>query len=139
VSGKRAAPRRTLVRLCALATALAIFALAWLTINARPWQAEAKAMRDPRVVALEGRELQLQQDARDVRRLVTERFSSYRDRLEERKKAIAAAERRHRRELRRAKRAAAAAAAARTPRYVTVGVPVVSVVALAPVTKTKTS
>jgi len=137
VSGKRAAPRRTLVRLCALATALAIFALAWLTINARPWQAEAKAMRDPRVVALEGRELQLQQDARDVRRLVTERFSSYRDRLEERKKAIAAAERRHRRELRRAKRAEAAAA--RAPRYVTVAMPVVTVVTLAPVTKTKTS
>jgi len=96
-------------------------------------------MRDPRLLALQERERLLQLQARDVRRLVSERFASYSERLEERKKAIAAAERRHRRELRRAKRAAAAAAAARTPRYVTVGVPVVSVVALAPVTKTKTS
>jgi len=129
--------RKTLVRLCAFATAVGIFALAWVTINARPWQAEAKAMRDPRLLALQERERLLQLQARDVRRLVSERFASYGERLEERKKAIAAAERRHRRELRRAKRAEAAAA--RAPRYVTVAMPVVNVVTLAPVTKTKTS
>jgi len=133
---RRSLPKRT-VRLCALATALAIFALAWLTINARPWQAEAKAAPDPRVAALEGRERLLQLKATDVRHVVYERFASYRERLEARKKAIAAAERRHRRELKRAKRAAAIAA--RTPRYVTATVPVVRTVALAPVTKTKSS
>lgn len=133
----RGASRRAVVRLCGLAIALAIFALTWLTINARPWQAEAKAMSDPRVAALEGRERLLQLEARDVRSVVYERFASYRERLEGRKKAIAAAERRHRRELRRAKRAAAAAA--RAPRYVTVTVPVVATVSLAPVTKTKSS
>lgn len=136
--GKRS-PRKTLVRLCGLVTALAIFALAWLTINARPWQAEAKAMPDPRLAALQGREQLLQLEARDVRAVVYERFASYQDRLQARKKAIAAAERRHRRELRRAKRAAAAAAAARTIRYVSVSVPVVRTVSLPPVTKTKTS
>ena len=130
-------PRKLVIRVCALAVAAAIFAFAWLTIHARPWQAEAKAAGDPRLAALQGRERLLQLEARDVRRLVHERFTSYRERLETRKKAIAAAERRHRRELRRAKRAAARAA--RTPRYVTVSAPVVRTVSLAPVTKTKSS
>ena len=136
MSSKRSS--RNVVRLCSFVTALAIFALTWVAINAHPWQAEAKTLRDPRLAALQHRERLLQLEAGDVRRVVHERFASYRERLKARKKAIVRAERRHRRELRRAKRAAAIAARMPT-RYVTVGVPAVRTVSLAPVTKTKSS
>lgn len=129
--------RRWLIRLCALAAAATIFALAWFTIGARPWQAEAKASRDPRLLALQDREARLRREAEEVRREVKERWAAYRHRLADRRKTIAAVERRHRRELRRAKRAAEAAA--RTPRVVTVSVPTVRMVSLPPVTRTKSS
>lgn len=129
--------RRLVIRICALAAALTIFAVAWLTVAARPWQAEAKASRDSRLLALQEREARLRSDAREVRRLVEERWAGYRRDLRERNKAIAAVERRHQRDLKRARQAAEAAA--RAPRVITVAVPTVNVVNLPPVTKTKTS
>ena len=131
--------KRFWIRLSSFTAALVIFALAWWTVGARPWQPEAKEKVDPRLLALQEREAELRQQAEDARRLLKERWESYRHRLKLRQKAIAAAERRHRRELKRAK--LAAEAAARAPRVVTVSVsaPSVHVVSLPPVTKTKTS
>ncbi len=130
-----------LIRLCAFTAALAIFALVWLTVGARPWQSEAKASPDPRLLALQLRESRLNQEAADVRRMVKHRWAIYRRHLRQRKRAIAAAERRHRLELRQAQLAAAAAAAASAPSVsvVAASAPSVSVVSLPPVTQTKTS
>jgi len=124
-------------RIGALLAALAIFGFALVVIAARPWTAEARIKRDPRLVALENREKELQQEAKDVQRAVSERWAEYRQRLKKRERAIAAAQRKHRQELARAKLAAARAAA--TPRTVYVGVPVVQVVSLPPVSTSKSS
>jgi hypothetical protein len=131
--------KRFWIRLCSFALALVIFALAWWTVGARPWQAEAKASVDPRLLALQEREAELRQQAEDARLLLEERWATYRHKLKLRQKAIAAAERRHRHELKRAK--LAAEAAARAPRVVTVSVsaPSVQIVSLPPVAKTKSS
>jgi hypothetical protein len=132
--------RKLLIRASALTAALAIFALTWLAVGVRPWQAEAKALPDPRLPALQAREGRLSQEAEDVRQAVKERWATYRRHLRQRKQAIAAAERRHRRELRQARLAAAAAAAAASaPTIVAVSAPSVSVVSLPPVTQTRTS
>ena len=131
--------KRFWIRLCSFAVALVIFALAWWTVGTRPWQAEAKASVDPRLLALQEREAELRQQAEEAKRLLEERWATYRHKLKLRQKAIAAAERRHRRELKRAK--LAAEAAARAPRVVTVSVsaPSVQIVSLPPVAKTKSS
>ena len=59
--------RKLLIRASALTAALAIFALTWLAVGVRPWQAEAKALPDPRLPALLAREGRLCQEAEDVR------------------------------------------------------------------------
>jgi hypothetical protein len=134
---------RLLVRLCALVVSVAIFAAVWATVGARPWQADAKALGDPRLLALEQREATLKREAAQVQLEVKERWATYRHRLKQRKKAIAVAERRHRRELLRARlaaqAAAAQAAASQATTIVAVSAPSVSVVSLPPVTKSTSS
>lgn len=63
------------VRLYAAAGALAAFFLAWAGISARPWVAPPP---DPRLAALEARELRLERDAALVRQVVDRRFAAYR-------------------------------------------------------------
>jgi hypothetical protein len=129
--------RAILARICALAGAIAIFGFSLVVIAARPWAAEAKVERDPRLSALEAREQELRREAKEVQKLVRQRWGDYRQRLKKREHAIAAARREHQRELARARVAAASAAAA--PRTVSVSVPVVRVVSLPPVSKSHSS
>ena len=77
------------VRLYALALALAVFFLTWAFVAARPWP-HAREEQDPRLTALERREERLRRQAVRVNRLVERRFAAYRVRLAERQREIAA-------------------------------------------------
>ena len=96
------------VRLYALAGTLAAFFLTWAGIAARPW---VEQPLDPRVAALEQRELRLQRDAALVRQVVDRRWAAYR----------------------------AALADSRTTSAATAAAPPVRVVTLPPVTVTRSS
>jgi hypothetical protein len=74
-------------RLYAAAAALAAFFLAWIGIAAHPW---VTPPRDPRMAALQQRELRLQRDAALVRQLVSRR-NAYRGALARSRAAAAAA------------------------------------------------
>ena len=107
-------------RLFIAAGALLVFFLAWALIAARPWAAPAKvATRDPRVAALQARELALRHEAVVVRQIVDARWKLYRQRLASRKREIASA-----------------LAAAPAP---VAAAPAVRVVTLPPLTVTRTS
>ena len=77
------------VRLYALALALAVFFLTWAVVAARPWP-PAGEEQDPRLAALERREQRLRRQAVRVNGLVERRFAAYRMRLAERQREIAA-------------------------------------------------
>ena len=76
------------VRLYALAGTLAAFFLAWAGIAARPW---VEQPRDPRLTALEQRELRLQRDAELVQQVVDRRWAAYRAVLADSRATAAAA------------------------------------------------
>lgn len=73
-------------RLYALALALVVFFLTWVTIAARPW---SSASADPRQAALRQREARLRTEARLVQRIVANRWAAYRRALRARQSAVA--------------------------------------------------
>ncbi len=77
------------VRLYAVALALAVLFLTWAVVAAKPWEATAQE-KDPRLVALERREMRLRKETIRVNRLVKRRFARYERRLAARKAEIAA-------------------------------------------------
>jgi hypothetical protein len=76
-------------RLYALALALAVFFLAWAVVAAHPW---ATAAADPRSRALAIRQVQLQREAKLVRKVVAARWATYRAELKVRRAEIAKVE-----------------------------------------------
>ena len=104
-------------RLYSIALALVVFFLTWVVIGARPWVA-SRSQSDPRLAALEQRELRVRRQSVAVQRLVQRRWATYRAQLRRRQSQIAAANQ-------------AQAAAAQAPQ--------VRVVSLPPVTSTRTS
>jgi hypothetical protein len=79
------------VRLYAAAVALVVFFLFWAVIAARPWAAAGES--DPRMEALQRREVKLQRETRRVNRVVKHRFARYERQLARRKRAIRRRER----------------------------------------------
>jgi hypothetical protein len=75
------------VRLYAGALALLAFFLVWAVVAARPWAPTGEG--DPRMAALERRELALKRETREVNRVVKRRFAVYQRRLERRQDRIA--------------------------------------------------
>ena len=75
------------VRLYAGALALLAFFLVWAVVAARPWAPTGEA--DPRLAALERRELALKRETRQVNRTVKRRFAVYQRRLKRREERIA--------------------------------------------------
>lgn len=102
-------------KLYAVALALVVFFVTWAGVAARPWATEAE---DPRLVALERRELRLRRERARVQRVLRQRVAAYQVRLNARQREIAAAR-----------------AAAPAP----VAAPSVGVVSLPPVTATRSS
>jgi hypothetical protein len=93
------------VRLYAVALALAVLFLTWAVVAAKPWATTA-VEKDPRLVALERREARLRKQSIRVNRVVKRRFARYERQLRARKREIATIE---------AANAAAAAAASAAP------------------------
>ena len=91
-------------RLYVVAATVVAFFLAWAVVAAHPWTT-AKAIRDPRLVALAQREHRLRTDARLVQKVVDRRFSDYRRRFAAYRTALA----KRQAELAAARRVAAAA------------------------------
>jgi hypothetical protein len=112
-------------RLYALALGLVVFFLAWATVAAHPWAATGA---DPRLKALAVRESRLRHEAKLVQAVVSQRWATYRSRLEVRRAEIAAAKAKT---LQLAAAASASSAAAAAPS--------VRVVNLPPLTITRTS
>ena len=107
-------------RLYALAVALVVLFATWAAVAAHPWAASpAATAADPRVAALVAREQRLRHESLVVRRVVQQRWATYRVELRKRQGQIAAAQRQ-----------AQLAAAAPPP---------VRVVSLPPLTITRTS
>jgi hypothetical protein len=75
------------VRLYAGALALLAFFLVWAVVAARPWAPTGES--DPRMAALERRELALKRETRQVNRTVKRRFAVYERRLKRRQERIA--------------------------------------------------
>jgi hypothetical protein len=75
-------------RLYAVALALVVFFVTWAAIAARPWETAA-ARADPQLAALSLREQRLRHEAIVVKRIVQDRWSSYRLRLRQRERQIA--------------------------------------------------
>lgn len=73
-------------RLYALALALVVFFLTWAVVASHPW---ATASADPRLRTLAIRQVQLQREARLVRKVVAARWARYRVELEARQAQIA--------------------------------------------------
>ncbi len=119
------------VRLYAVALGVLVFFLSWAVVAARPWGSEASA-RDPRLVALERRELKLRRESVQVQRLVKRRFARYQVRLAERQREIAAVQSAN-------ATAAAAPSAPASGASAASPAPSVGVVSLPPVTSTSTS
>ena len=76
-------------RLYASALAMVVFFVAWAVIAARPWVPEKEGKQDPRLVALNTRELSLRKDAIAIKKLVDRRWATYRVALANRKHVIA--------------------------------------------------
>ena len=124
-------------RLYGLALALVVFFLAWAVLAARPW---AGAAADPRLRALAAREVRLRHEAKLVNRLVATRWKAYKAALRLRETQIAAAKARIAAARVAAQRQAVAAAAAVQAAPATASASsAVRVVALPPLTITRTS
>ncbi|MGD0274264.1 MAG: hypothetical protein ABSB96_11110 [Gaiellaceae bacterium] len=76
-------------RLYATALTMVVFFVAWAVIAARPWVPENEGKQDPRLVALNARELKLRQDAIAIKKIVDKRWVTYRVELARRKHLIA--------------------------------------------------
>ena len=72
-------------RLYAVALALVVFFLAWAVVAAHPW---AAASADPRLKALAIRQVELQREAKLVRKVVEARWARYRVELKGRRAEI---------------------------------------------------
>jgi hypothetical protein len=115
-------------RLYALAGAILVFLVSWAAAAAHPWQqAHRVEATDPRVAALVLREKRLRSETVRVQQIVDRRWAHYRHALAKRKKDIAAAKKQQQAWL------------AAAPSSSASGVPSVRVVALPPLTTTKTS
>ena len=123
---------RHIARAYAAAGAILVLFMAWAVIAANPWSTSAATV-DPRVAALQARELKVRHEAVVVQRVVRHRWAVYRVRLSHRRTEIAVAAKAHQRQV-----ASAQAAAASAPSYSSSG-PSVSVVQLPAVTVTRTS
>jgi hypothetical protein len=77
-------------RLYAVALTLIVFFVTWAVVSARPWGPKATVTKDPRLAALERREVRVHRESIRVRRVVKHRYHVYRMRLRERKREIAA-------------------------------------------------
>lgn len=125
-------------RLYATVFAMVVFFVAWAVVAARPWVPD-DSKQDPRLAALNAREQRLHQDAITIKKIVDERWTTYRAELAQRKQLIAV------RLKQNAARAQAQAQAVRQvqtyrqPAYRAPSAPVVRVTPAAPATHTKTS
>jgi hypothetical protein len=117
------------VRLYAGALGLLAFFLVWAVVAARPWAPTGEA--DPRMAALERRELALRRETRDVNRAIQRRFAVYRRRLERRQERIA--------EVRAAAVSSAPASAPAASAPAAAAPPAVAVTPAPPVTATGSS
>ena len=122
-------------RLYTLASALVVFFLAWAIIAARPW---ATASPDRRLRALDGRAARLRHEAKLVNDVVAARWAAYKVALRVRERQIAAAKA-HIAAAQAAQRQAVAAAVAQQAAPTGAAAPAVRVVALPPLTITRTS
>ena len=122
-------------RLYTLASALVVFFLAWAVIAARPW---ATASPDPRLRALDGRAARLRHEAKLVNHVVAARWAAYKVALRVRERQITAAKA-HIAAAQAAQRQAVAAAVAQQAAPTGAAAPAVRVVALPPLTITRTS
>ena len=126
-------------RLYAHVGAVLVFFVAWATIAAHPWAAQATAGPDPRLAALQAREQRLRAEALAVKQVVDRRWAVYRAQLALRKQEIAAVQ------AANAKARSASLAAAQTYSTPSSGgpaapaAPSVRVVTLPPLTITRTS
>jgi hypothetical protein len=78
-------------RMYATALTLFTFFLAWALVAAKPWPEKVAASADPRLVALQAREVKLRRESIQTRRLVQRRWATYRAQLAKRNQQIAAA------------------------------------------------
>ena len=106
---------RHIARAYAAATAVLVLFLAWAVIAADPWSS-SRAAADPRVAALQARELKVRHEAVVVRRVVRHRWAVYRVRLAHRRQEIARGGEGPRSGRCRRPQAAAARAELRAPR-----------------------
>ena len=130
------------VRLYAFAIALVVMFVAWAAIAARPWAHHAAAP-DPRLKALQARQVQVRRDSIYVNRVVAHRWQRYRVQLKARRKQIAAAVAAHQQAVAAAQAAVSAAPSYSAPSYSGGGgsyaAPAVRTVTLPPITITRTS
>jgi hypothetical protein len=113
-------------RLYALVVGVVVFFVVWAAVAAHPWA--PRPARDPRLVALGAREQRLQRESLQVKRVVEQRWATYRVALRARQAQIATAKRRQ-----------AAAQAAHAQAQLTTATPSVRVVNLPPLVVTRTS
>lgn len=73
-------------RTYAIALALVVFFVTWATVSARPW---ASPSQDPRLAALNAREILLRADSKVVAGIVDRRWAAYRISLQARQAQIA--------------------------------------------------
>lgn len=78
-------------RMYATALTLFTFFVAWALVAAKPWPANGPASADPRLLALQAREIKVRRESIQTRRLVQHRWDIYRARLAKRNQRIAAA------------------------------------------------
>ncbi len=76
-------------RLYVAAIAIVVLFLSWAAIAARPWAPSALPAQDPRVQALQARELRLRAESIRVQKIVERRWAVYRKEVA-RRKALAA-------------------------------------------------
>lgn len=119
---------RHITRAYAAAGALLVLFLAWAVISANPWATQS-AKVDPRITALQRREVALRHEAVVVRRVVRHRWAVYKVRLAHRNHQIALVQKDHQRAVASAQAASAAAYSA----------PSASVVSLPALTVTRSS
>jgi hypothetical protein len=76
-------------RLYAAAIAIVVLFLSWAAIAARPWASAALPAQDPRVQALQARELRLRAESIRVQKIVQHRWAVYRTEVARRRKLAA--------------------------------------------------
>ena len=79
-------------RLYVLVAGVLVFFVAWAAVAARPWA--PRPARDPRLAALAAREQRLQRESLQVKRVVEQRWATYRVKLRARQAEIATAKQR---------------------------------------------